>query len=143
MGRGFGEAPGVRQRVVFDRPDQKAAMWEAYYRDSRRGRSWKGCENCLPERADPEAHLDTHHVIEQQRLKTWAKDHGQSALATLRLITDPRNSMLVCGACHQGQTSRMRRIRLAAIRREAWDFIREVDLLDEVIEDYRGEDEDA
>jgi hypothetical protein len=130
------ETPGVRQRIPYDRADAVAAAWERYYKASRKGKSWKGCVVCPPERRDPNAQTEVHHPIEQQRLKTYAKDKGIGYLRLLRLLTDDRNSMLVCQTCHHGHTSGMNPLPRRALSQPAWDFAAELGLTDELMEGY-------
>lgn len=130
------DVPGVRPRVTYDRADAISAAWEAFRRRARKGRSWKGCENCPPARRDPNAELEVHHVISQRRLKRLARDKRLPRLRLLILLTDPRNTMLLCDRCHPGHESRMRRINSENVPQAAWEFARDLGLLDELLAEY-------
>lgn len=128
---------GIGPLVKWERPDQIAAMWERYYREARRiGKHWEGCHACPPEERDPNVKVDVHHVVDQQRLKELAGREKWPTLRLLRLLTDPRNSMLLCARCHHLQTVRLRKLPLRAIRPPAWDYIREHDFTDWVRANY-------
>lgn len=136
MTKGFrAKTPGERETNPF--PGMQGQMWNTYYRKARQmGKHWKGCAACPPNRRDPEALLQIHHVIEQRRLKRLAVDRKLTALERLRLLTDPRNSMLLCEGCHHRHTVKFQRLPRAAIADYAWDFIRELGLTEEAMADY-------
>jgi hypothetical protein len=120
-------------------PRIQAQLWERYFREARRlGQSWKGCMACPPERRDPGALLEVHHVVSQQRMKRWCRERGipKGSVQELRALTDPRNSMLLDERCHSGHTSGLRRLDRGAIPSYAWAFAAEKDLTDEVMEEY-------
>lgn len=120
-------------------PRAEAGMWERYFREARElGQHWKGCMACPPERRDPQAILQVHHVVSQQRVKRWCREQGwaKGGLRELRALTDPRNSMLLDEGCHSGHTSGLRRLPRAAVPLYAWKFAVEKGLLDEVLDEY-------
>jgi len=131
------EVPGVRRRVTYDRADIVAAAWEEFRKRARKGRSWKGCENCEPTRRDPKAEVFVHHVVSQRRLKRLARDRKLPEVRLLVLLTDPRDGMLVCDRCHQNHESRAEAIRRDNIPQPAWEFARELGLIDELLDEYR------
>lgn len=141
MSKGYrAKTPGEREAAPF--PSMKSQMWNRYYRVSRsRGKHWKGCAACPPRKRDPKVVVQVHHVISQQRLKRLAKDLKMSELDRLRLLTDPRNSMLVCDGCHEAHTRRMRRLPRRAVDSEAWEFAADWGLTEELMDEYpRGEE---
>lgn len=134
--KGFrAKTPGERDGA-YD-PRLQAQMWLDYFREARQlGRHWEGCRACPPERRDPTAILQVHHVVSQQRLKRWCKEEGLDPLATLEVLTDARNSMLLCEVCHAGHTSGLQPLPRQAIPQYAWRFASEKELLPELAEEY-------
>lgn len=129
--------PGVRRRD--DTPkDPRRAAWDRFYREARKmRRAWLGCEVCPPEERDPNAWLEIHHVISQQRLKRLARDRKMPEMRKLDLLTDPRNSIVLCRPCHHRHTVRNETLPLSSIPPAAWDFARELGLKDELIKEYQ------
>lgn len=130
------KAPAEREDAYS--PDARSQMWGSFRREARAaGRSWQGCAVCPPERRDPNAELDVHHVIPQQKLKAVARDRKVTKLTLLRWLTDPRNAILVCPTCHLGDTTRMEPIPRIAIPEPAWEYADELGLAGLVLERYR------
>lgn len=130
------EAPGVRKRGP-KRSDPVGAAWESYYNESKRlRRSWRGCEVCPPTQRDPNALTQVHHIISQRRLKRYALDEKLSQHERLNLLTDPRNSLVVCEKCHHLHTTALRPIPLSIIPKPAWEFVRQLGLVNELVEEY-------
>lgn len=129
--------PGVRK--ANDAPkDPVRAAWDRFYREARKmRRAWKGCEVCPPERRDPNAWLEIHHIISQRRIKRLAVDRKLPEMRKLDLLTDPRNSIVLCRECHHRHTVRHERLPVKAIPAPAWDFADELGLRGEVLEEYR------
>lgn len=129
--------PGVR-RTDRTPPDPVRAAWDRFYREAKKARkAWRGCEACPPERRDPNAWLEIHHVISQQRLKRYARERKLPAVRRLDLLTDPRNSIVLCKPCHHKHTVRHERLPLRVIPKPAWDFAKELGLKEELIEEYK------
>lgn len=105
----------------------------------RGGAGWHGCEVCEPEKRDPNAWTEVHHVISQRRLKRYAQDNSLPTLRLLELLTDPRNSIVLCRPHHGNHTVRMNRIPLAKIPDAAWAFARELGLERELMQEYDRE----
>lgn len=141
MSKGYrAKTPGEREASPF--PTMQSQMWNRFYREARsRGKHWKGCAACPPRERDPKAILQVHHVISQQRLKRLAKDQHLPPLERLRLLTDPRNSMLLCEDCHSAHTNRAKKLPRRAVSNRAWDFAFELDLIEELMDEYPREDE--
>lgn len=130
------EAPGVRRRGP-KRTDPVGAAWESYYEGAKRlRRSWRGCEVCPPTRRDPNAITQIHHIISQRRLKRYALDKRMDTHRRLELLTDKRNAIIVCEQCHHLHTTAMRPIPLNLIPPPAWEFVKELGLVDELITEY-------
>ena len=111
--------------------------WQRFYDDARKMRkAWLGCEVCPPEKRDPNAWLEIHHVISQQRLKRLARDRKLPEMRKLDLLTDPRNSIVLCRECHHKHTIRHETLPLRSIPAAAWDFCRELGIKDELIKEY-------
>lgn len=131
------ETPGVRAKPEPSQSESRKA-WQRFYDDSRRmRRAWLGCEVCPPERRDPNAWLEIHHVISQQRLKRLARDRKLPEMRKLDLLTDPRNSIVLCRECHHRHTVRNETLPLSSIPAAAWDFARELGIKNELVEEYR------
>ena len=131
------DTPGVR-RTDRTPKDATRAAWDRYYNEARK-RAWKGCQACPPEQRNPKAWLEVHHVISQQRLKRLAVERKLPSVRRLDLLTDPRNSIVLCKECHHKHTVRFERLPLAVIPAAAWDFARENGLKDELIKEYARE----
>lgn len=134
--KGFrGKSPGERETDAG--PTMKDQMWNRFYREARKlGKHWKGCHACPPGKRDPKALLQVHHVVSQRRLKRLAKDRKMTPLELLRLLTDPRNSMLVCETCHDRHTLRHTPLPRSAISEAAWEFIYDWHLEEEIMKEY-------
>ncbi len=132
--------PGVR-KVNRTPKDPNRAAWDRFYREARKMRkAWQGCEVCPPEKRDPNAWLEVHHVISQRRIKRLAVERKIRETGRRDLLTDPRNSIVLCRQCHHEHTVSHRAIPLGAIPAAAWDFAKELGLKDELIAEYgRGE----
>jgi hypothetical protein len=129
--------PGIRPRVRYERSDIISQLWENYRLEALRlGHHWEGCHNCDPETRDPNVRLDVHHVVEQSRLKEIARREKWPRVRLLRVLTDPRDSMLVCPLCHHGHTSKNKRLWRESIRPYAWTFAAELGLTEEVRRNY-------
>lgn len=115
--------------------------WEIFAKLARkmRGAGWLGCEVCLPENRDPNGWTEIHHVISQQRLKRYAKENSLPAVRLVELLTDPRNSIVLCKEHHALHTLRAKRLPLSSIPAEAWEFAKELGLKEELIAEYRSE----
>jgi len=130
------ETPGVRKADNTPAEPSRAA-WDRYYREAKKlRRSWKGCEVCPPAKRDPNAWLEIHHVISQRRLKRYSVERKLPEMRRLALLTDPRNSIVLCQACHHKHTVRHTPIPLITIPADAWDFAKELGLKDELIAEY-------
>jgi hypothetical protein len=138
------KTPGEKGSLEQYSPKAESAMWHRFYRKAlSRGRNWEGCQACPPERRDPKAKIEVDHVVSQQRIKRWCRERGipKGSLRELELLTDDRNSMLLDEHCHAGKTLRMRPIPRDVIPGHAWEFIEELGLVDEILEEYpRRED---
>jgi hypothetical protein len=138
--RGITNDPTEDQQEDWMKLDVPAAdreqAWDRFWTESRKGKSWKGCEVCPPERRDPNALLEVHHTIRQQDIADRGKDLGWDDETLLRWLTDPRVGLLVCGTCHYGDTSRSNPIRRGALRPENFDYAKELDMLDYLDERY-------
>jgi 5-methylcytosine-specific restriction endonuclease McrA len=129
--------PGVR-KIDRTPTDPVRAAWDRFYRESRKMRkAWKGCEACPPEKRDPNAWLEIHHIISQRRLKRLAVERKLPQMRKLDLLTDPRNSIVLCRDCHHRHTVAHEAIALDAIPRPAWEFADELGLRGEVMGEYR------
>lgn len=120
-------------------PRAESAAWSRFFRNAlSRGRNWEGCKACPPERRNPKAKIEVHHVVSQQRIKRWCRERGiaKGSLAELRLLTDDRNSVLVDEHCHYGHTYKLRPIPRDVIPDHAWEFIEELGLTAEILEEY-------
>ena len=134
------KAPGERE-VGAVAPTMERQMWAAYYRHARnKGRWWKGCVACPPEKRNPKALLEVHHVVARQYLKRVAVDRGWPDFYRLKVLTDWRNSMLLCEGCHHRHTVRAERIRRSVIPGPAWEFAAKHGLTDYLIAEYPGAD---
>lgn len=132
---------GFRPKTPAERepynPKAESAAWTRYYREARRmGRAWLGCMACPPERRDPKAITEVHHVVSQRKLKDLYRHLNPWKL--LQILTDPRNSMILDESCHAAhidgtQTGRLPR---RAIPSYAWDFAAEHGLTEHVKEEY-------
>ena len=114
-------------------------LWERFVKAARKmrgGAGWQGCEVCPPEERDPNAWTEIHHVISQQRLKKYARENSLPAMRLLEILTDPRNSIVLCKRHHGNHTVRMERIPMSAIPDAAWEFAKELGLEEELIEEY-------
>lgn len=130
--------PGVRR--IEPPSDPKRAAWDRFHNEARKLRKgWLGCEVCPPEKRDPEAITEVHHVISQRRLKLYAVENSLPDLRLLELLTDPRNSIVLCKECHSLHTLRFQRLPLSSIPKAAWDFATDQGLKDEMIAEYRSE----
>lgn len=90
----------------------------------------------MPHERDPGEITEVHHVIRQQDLKAIARDRKWPTLRLLRVLTDPRNSMIACPRCHHGDTGRMKPIYRESIRPYVWEFIDELGLRQIAFERY-------
>lgn len=127
----------MRRRVHWDRADIVAQWWQRFHEESRRlGKHWEGCHNCTPEERDPNEPVDSHHVVSQADLKRIGRDRRWPKVRLLRVLTDPRNSMLVCARCHHQHTINFKPLRREALRPYAWDFARELGLVEKVRAEY-------
>jgi hypothetical protein len=75
-----------------------------------------GCSKRLPLRAGAWV-WQAHHVIKQQVLERHGYEH---------LIGEPEMAVLVCRACHEGQTSAMRQIPGNRLPQRCHDAAREL-----------------
>lgn len=100
---------------------------------------------CPPTRRDPNAKVEVHHVVSQQRLKRWCRDHGiqKGSVRELEILTDDRNTLLLCESCHWLHTYRGRPVPREAIPDYAWEFIDELGLREEIYRDYPRREEIA
>jgi len=128
--------PGVR-KIDRTPDDPRRAAWDRFYREARKmRRAWKGCEACPPERRDPNAWLEIHHVLSQRRIKRLGVERKLSENAILNLLTDPRNSIILCRECHHRHTVSYESLPLGVIPAAAWEFATEIGLREELIEEY-------
>lgn len=129
--------PGVRRADHAPKEPSRAA-WNRYYREARKLRkAWRGCEACPPERRDPNAWLEIHHVVSQRRIRRLAVEEKLSENRKLELLTDPRNSIILCQQCHHRHTVAHETLPLGVIPAAAWAFANELGLREEVIKEYR------
>lgn len=120
-------------------PTMERQLQSTYYRVARsKGKWWEGCHACPPDRKDPKALLQVHHVIEQQTLKRVAKDRKWSQFKLLTVLWDPRNSMLLDETCHHLHTVKSKRLPISAVSEAAWEFAAEYDLTDIIVREYRA-----
>lgn len=138
--KGFrAKTPGEKEQLHNFSPTAQSAEWSRFFREARRlGKHWDGCHACPPERRVPKGIVEVHHVVSQQRLKRWCRERGiqKGALEELMILTDARNSMILCESCHYLHTYRGRPISRKVIRLHAWEFIRERGLEEEILEEY-------
>lgn len=134
-----GEPPGVRR--IPEPDDLTRRWWGRFVKAARRmrGAGWQGCEVCEEAERDPNAWTEVHHVIAQQRLKRYARENDLPAKSLLALLTDPRNSIVVCKRHHGNHTVRVEPIPMSAIPDAAWEFAKELGLEDEMLKEYRRE----
>jgi hypothetical protein len=120
-------------------PTQERAEWNRFFRAALAlGRRWRGCQVCPPTKRDPNAKLEVHHVVSQQRLKRWCRERGiaKGSFEELKILTDERNTLLPCESCHWLHTYRGRPIPREAIPAHAWAFIDEKGLREEMEREY-------
>lgn len=74
--------------------------------------------------------VQRHHVIAAQHLRRWARSQEwtkkERPRRTQALLTDPRNLMAVCVACHMSHENYSRRMARAQVPDAAWEFAREL-----------------
>lgn len=76
-------------------------------------------------------------MISQQRLKRYVRERKLPKLRLHELLTDHRNSIVLCKTCHSRHTHRQETVRLEALPAAAWQFATELDLDQELIDEYR------